>query len=88
MRSSSARRISGGRMFSQSSSPAGPRTRRRRYRRRGDLPGITRVTGIDFSPAMLDEFRARFPAVDLAEGDATTFRTTRTFDLIFSSHVV
>jgi len=44
--------------------------------------------GIDFSPAMLDEFRARFPTVDLAEGDATTFRTTRTFDLIFSSHVV
>jgi SAM-dependent methyltransferase len=49
---------------------------------------VTRYVGIDFSPAMLAEFGARFPGVELVVADAANFCSTENFDLIFSSHVV
>ncbi|WP_067474269.1 class I SAM-dependent methyltransferase [Actinomadura hibisca] len=55
-----------------------------------DLLGFnqaSRYLGVDFSQAMLDQFRARFPRTDLRTADASRFRTDERFDLIFSSHV-
>lgn len=48
---------------------------------------VPRYLGIDFSAAMLAEFRARHPGTDLLVADAAGFTSPERFDLIFSSHV-
>ncbi len=45
-------------------------------------------SGIDFSPAMIDHFRARFPDLDLHVGRGEQYRPSEKVDLIFSHGVV
>lgn len=49
---------------------------------------VSRYLGIDFSQAMLDEFSARFPGVDLLVADGAAFCSPERFDLVVSSHVI
>lgn len=44
--------------------------------------------GVDFSPAMLDAFRAKHPGLDLTCEDGSVYRDDRHYDLIFSSQMV
>jgi len=44
--------------------------------------------GVDFSEKMLSVFRAAHPALDLVQGDASSYRDDTQYDLIFSSSLV
>ena len=44
-----------------------------------------RVTGLDRSPAMIRRARADYPKVAFEVGDASTYRSTRPYDAIFSN---
>ena len=48
----------------------------------------TRYRGVDFSPSMLDVFRKRYPGVDVACADGSTYRDHERYDLIISNQVV
>lgn len=43
--------------------------------------------GVDFSPAMLDAFRAAHPAVELICTDAAAYRDSNRYDIIFCNQV-
>jgi SAM-dependent methyltransferase len=44
--------------------------------------------GIDFSQSMLDAFRATYPGVDVVCGDASSYRDSNRYDIVFSNQVV
>lgn len=44
--------------------------------------------GVDFSQSMLDAFRAAHPAVDLNCTDASSYRDSNRYDIVFSNQVV
>jgi SAM-dependent methyltransferase len=48
----------------------------------------TVYSGVDFSPAMIDNFRDRFPELDLHVGRGEEYKPTDKVDLVFSHGVV
>lgn len=44
--------------------------------------------GIDFSAAMLEDFRQKYQGIDLECGDASAYRDDRKYDLIWSNGVI
>lgn len=60
----------------------------------GTLYGILRFDrsrvyrGIDFSQSMLDAFRAAHPGVDVICADASSYRDSGQYDIVFSNQVV
>jgi SAM-dependent methyltransferase len=45
----------------------------------------TTVVGLDASPAMLTAARAKYPALEVVQGDAADFRFAEPFDAVFSN---